>query len=1016
MLAQCKEVQHPLRRNEKSILNQINGGKVRFKVKGIAVKNVANSKEMKSNILIQAGIGRIPIQDDSLCAEMVESMEASERILRAAVEFLTHQNRGEALSITYSLWRSIKLRSWSESIGATFLQQIHGIGAKEARALECMGIQTIDQLAKADPSDMNRYISRDREFCSSLIQEAGSVIEFDSSMAISSDKLRITVNKKCGERDTPLVSSKQSCTVIVWCRERLLLCRDGIDEPSSFTIELPSELRRNNSRVFARVFHEQYVGMDQRLELNLNENEQPQDPCANQRQNSAEEQGCKETSETTESTNSEAADSVENGDSHILSKIKALERHQTKAKQQSLFRFLTPKPRVEPHISALVEEPECIDITPPTLSARAYRLNQISQLSEVHDLGMQSANCVGRMEIKPTIDENYLPKISRSTVCTSPPRDRRNKIDRTKTTLAEIKLPGVERGANKKKRRPTENIFAHFRFKKRSDAEREQASTNKKRKGKAIAIGDKQDSRHLRTKGGSYESLPKPGSCEIYATARNDPTNASSSRSVYPDNMSSSTTYEQPDSVESLPFFKAYMREKTMLVCVAVLLLISLLLGKTSARPLGRNQYAAASALVFNEESTPSSSSLCGEQLVKETGSLNGLYYIFYETSSSTASSGIPVILWLSGGPRCSGLVGDLFELGPCVFDDETGGVAYNPHSWTSLAHVIFIDQPRGTGFSDPDTDNFWTHQDSSQDMVGFLKQFFSKHSELASHDFYIFGESYGGHFVPDLAQYLLKSDAERWTPQLKGIGIGNGLASPKTLIDSFVQFAETNAYSKDLLGANKDELLRFASLFADALTQRDRTITDQGERRSLRANSAAQFCNDAVSWYEEFNSLSIRSVYSGGWNGCDMRRKCHLDDRIGLCYRFSRFEDFVNQDAVLECFGVPTQRWTLYTMQMSQWLSKWDVLEESENGVAYLLDRGVRVLVYGGDADTVVNWKSQDKWTRQLEWSHHDAFSTAPMNQFSWNGESVGEIRTAHGLSFMKVYHVGHVRGPFIW
>uniref|UniRef100_K3WRG3 SEC63 domain-containing protein n=1 Tax=Globisporangium ultimum (strain ATCC 200006 / CBS 805.95 / DAOM BR144) TaxID=431595 RepID=K3WRG3_GLOUD len=82
MLAQCKEVQHPLRRNEKSILNQINGGKVRFKVKGIAIKNVVNSEEMKSNILIQAGIGRTPIQDDSLCVEMLESMEASERILR----------------------------------------------------------------------------------------------------------------------------------------------------------------------------------------------------------------------------------------------------------------------------------------------------------------------------------------------------------------------------------------------------------------------------------------------------------------------------------------------------------------------------------------------------------------------------------------------------------------------------------------------------------------------------------------------------------------------------------------------------------------------------------------------------------------------------------------------------------------------------------------------------------------------------------------------------------------------
>lgn len=82
MLAQCDEVQHPLRRNEKQILNRINDGKIRFRVTGVASKNAVNSEEMKSNILVQAGIGRIPLQDDSLRAEMLESMEGSERILR----------------------------------------------------------------------------------------------------------------------------------------------------------------------------------------------------------------------------------------------------------------------------------------------------------------------------------------------------------------------------------------------------------------------------------------------------------------------------------------------------------------------------------------------------------------------------------------------------------------------------------------------------------------------------------------------------------------------------------------------------------------------------------------------------------------------------------------------------------------------------------------------------------------------------------------------------------------------
>lgn len=445
-----------------------------------------------------------------------------------------------------------------------------------------------------------------------------------------------------------------------------------------------------------------------------------------------------------------------------------------------------------------------------------------------------------------------------------------------------------------------------------------------------------------------------------------------------------------------------------------LLVLLSLFFLNSSARLLGRSQYATASALASDDASTPSSNSLCGEHLVKETGSLNGLYYIFYESSASTRKadpSKVPVVLWLSGGPGCSGLVGDLFELGPCVFDDETNRISFNPHSWTSLAHMIFIDQPKGTGFSDPDADSFWTHQESAQDMTGFLDQFFSKHSDLASHDFYIFGESYGGHFVPDLAQYLLKSDAARWRSQLKGIGIGNGVASPMTLVDSFVEFAETNAYGKDLLGANKEKLLSSAAQFALASDKCDYRSNRRDRQRSLRATTAAQVCNDAVRFYDEFNTLSTSSVSAGGWNGYDIRRRCHFDDRLGLCYRFALLEDFVNQQTVLEYFGVPKLRWNLCDMEMTKRLNTWDILEESEYGVAYLLDRGVRVLVYGGDADTVVNWKSQDEWTRQLEWDHQDSFRLTPMDPFSFNGEHVGEIRTAHGLSFMKVYHAGHVR-----
>lgn len=83
LLAGCEEIrQHPLRRSEKKLLNQLNDGQIRFRAKGVAIKNVVNTTEMKVNILIQAGIGRLLHQDNLLYSEMLECMEGSERVLR----------------------------------------------------------------------------------------------------------------------------------------------------------------------------------------------------------------------------------------------------------------------------------------------------------------------------------------------------------------------------------------------------------------------------------------------------------------------------------------------------------------------------------------------------------------------------------------------------------------------------------------------------------------------------------------------------------------------------------------------------------------------------------------------------------------------------------------------------------------------------------------------------------------------------------------------------------------------
>ncbi|OWZ06167.1 Serine protease [Phytophthora megakarya] len=414
----------------------------------------------------------------------------------------------------------------------------------------------------------------------------------------------------------------------------------------------------------------------------------------------------------------------------------------------------------------------------------------------------------------------------------------------------------------------------------------------------------------------------------------------------------------------------------------------------------GEYQFAQAGDL-HNEY--PSSASLCGENLVKETGVLNGLYYVFYESSSVKHDA--PVILWLSGGPGCSGLVALLFENGPCSFDDEADTISFNPYSWTGLAHMIYLDQPKGTGYSKGDTRgmNPWSLGGAADDMRAFLQEFYLQHPKLKTNDFYIFGESYAGHYVPDLAVKLLNPDKS--LPTLKGIAIGNGVVSTKSWVESVLPFFRSDEYGYNFLESNGENIRTIRDRFVSTLAK----CRGRYNLRHLPSDGPNSDCAEALRSLGEIEGATASSVWGLGRNVYDVRRECHDDDPLRLCYRFSRLQTFVNSPRASTYFD-DFHEWALCSLDAISELAAMDKLEESESNVARALEHGVRVLVYGGDADTVVNWLSQDSWTRDLTWKHQNAFASASFDEHQFQNRPIGRVRSSHGLSFMKIYNAGHM------
>ncbi|KAF0697808.1 Aste57867_11523 [Aphanomyces stellatus] len=121
-----------------------------------------------------------------------------------------------------------------------------------------------------------------------------------------------------------------------------------------------------------------------------------------------------------------------------------------------------------------------------------------------------------------------------------------------------------------------------------------------------------------------------------------------------------------------------------------------------------------------------------------------------------------------------------LSENGPCTVAADGVNTTPNPHSWTTNANVIWVDQPIGTGFSLGATEDFDTSAtEAGVHLRDFLQEWFKEHPKFAHHKFFITGESYAGHYVPALATALLKSTPTDIPINLQGITIGNGWTTP---------------------------------------------------------------------------------------------------------------------------------------------------------------------------------------------------------------------------------------------
>lgn len=372
-------------------------------------------------------------------------------------------------------------------------------------------------------------------------------------------------------------------------------------------------------------------------------------------------------------------------------------------------------------------------------------------------------------------------------------------------------------------------------------------------------------------------------------------------------------------------------------------------------------------------------------------------FWMFEKRNQDDEDEDIPFIVWLTGGPGCSSTLALLTENGPCSVNPDGESTTVNPHSWTESAHVLWLDQPAGVGFS------YGKETDTNEKMVAedayyFLQAFFQTYPAYAKSPLYIVGESYAGHYVPSIAHRIYQGnqhpvDEKTVVLNYAGLAIGNGLTSPEKQYPAYPEMVWNNSHGIKVVNeatytAMKDAVPRCTALI-------HKCNQGDGMINTFACQSAFLVCNTALTSPYQMTGL----------NPYDIRKQC---EKPPLCYDFSHVKKFLNLESTKKALNVNEKHvhsWESCNFGINmQFHTDW--MKDFSQYVVELLEAGYPALIYVGDVDFICNYIGNHAWTYDLEWTGKDDFQAAEEHEY----KSTGKARTAHGFTFLQIYDAGHM------
>jgi len=404
----------------------------------------------------------------------------------------------------------------------------------------------------------------------------------------------------------------------------------------------------------------------------------------------------------------------------------------------------------------------------------------------------------------------------------------------------------------------------------------------------------------------------------------------------------------------------------------------------------------------------------------------------------------IPLVIWLNGGPGYSSLSGLFIENGPFRLIknnyNDKWTIQHNEHSWHKApSYLLYVDQPVGTGLSyvsNDENDNGLCPNDEciAEDFYNFLAELIWLHRDiLLDRQIYITGESYAGHYIPIIADYIMKrnkevketakgdskqNDNDDTLPPihipLSGIAIGNGWMDLKTQSSDSEYLTGKGLISRSMRAAYDASIKTYIDMIED-------TEHDPGDKMAcFRENWNVDVLPESSILYSDYDTrvwLHKGDKYPPGQDALQAYFGGDDDNILGLTKKDTNsiLNTIHASPFTEEIIAGKPQRYKVSAYQRvgsAMYRRNYDLISVNSEVARLLEETEVKVLLYNGVEDAMCDHIGNERFLDSLPWRGRAEWVTADRRAWIPDAQAApyGFVKQYKQLTFIKVLGAGHM------